>query len=107
MRPQADYLWTNWAVLFCEIIEQREVSPGFITEPKLHSVHNHAGLKHKSVYLVTTEISCPQSIPVILYLSNFHSCCAPIFHVLTFTAPLNAQCLYPNMKGTCAALLDQ
>lgn len=27
-RPQADYLWTNWAVLYyygCEIIEQREV----------------------------------------------------------------------------------
>lgn len=35
MRPQARHLWTNWAVLYyhgCEIIEQRKITPGFITK---------------------------------------------------------------------------
>lgn len=112
MRPQADYLWTNWAVLYyygCEIIEQREVSRGFITKPKLHSLSingsNHAGLKHKSVYLVTSEMSCPpKHIPVILYLTNFHSCCAPIYHVLGIHITLKS--VFVSMKGgrTCGAL---
>jgi len=59
MRPQADYLWINWTVLYyygCEIIEQREEGPGIITKPKPHYLSkngsNHAVLKHKSVYLV-------------------------------------------------------